>query len=213
MELEGEQSSHAVKLIPENRLRARCYKRGKSMSIFSDHWLDLVAAIVLLISIWHGWRSGLLVGLFNLLSIPLGIGAAYFLAPRIAAATNISLTYMYAIVFFVAVIGVHIVGSALRKGMRKRVKVAADTDALLGALVGAAKAWILLVLFLVVWGGTLNSSTVRSVACGLTSVTTSVASNLGNWQKEYNQTVGNSIFAHVNGFIVPQQVDAQGCGS
>ncbi|HEU5366891.1 MAG TPA: CvpA family protein [Ktedonobacterales bacterium] len=181
------------------------------MSILTDHWLDLVAAIVLLISIWHGWRTGLLVGLFNLLSIPLGIAAAYFLAPRIAAATNISLTSMYAIVFFVTVIGVHIVGSALHKGMRKRVKFAADTDALLGALVGAAKAWILLVLFLVVWGGTLNSSTVRSVACSLTPVNASVASNLGDWQKEYNQTVGNSIFAHVNSFIVPQQVDAQGC--
>jgi uncharacterized membrane protein required for colicin V production len=182
------------------------------MSILTDHWLDLVAAIVLLISIWHGWRTGLLVGLFNLLSIPLGIAAAYFLAPRIATATNISLTSMYAIVFFVTVIGVHIIGSALHKGMRKRVKVAADTDALLGALVGAAKAWILLVLFLVVWGGTLNSSAVRTVACGLTAVNASVASNLGDWQKEYNQTVGGSIFAHLNSFVVPQQVDAQGCG-
>jgi uncharacterized membrane protein required for colicin V production len=181
------------------------------MSILTDHWLDLVAAIVLFISIWHGWRTGLMVGLFNLLSIPLGIAAAYFLAPQVAAATNISLTYMYAIVFFAVVIGVHIVGSALRKGMRKRVRLAADTDALLGALVGGAKAWILLVLFLVVWGGALNSSTVRTVACNLTPVTSSVASNLGNWETEYNRTVGNSLFAHINSFIVPQQVNAQGC--
>ncbi|HEY7350144.1 MAG TPA: CvpA family protein [Ktedonobacterales bacterium] len=181
------------------------------MSLLTAHWLDLVAAVVLFISIWHGWRSGLLVGLFNLLSIPLGIAAAYFLAPRVAAATNISLTYMYAIVFFIAVIAVHIVGSALRKGMRKRVKIVGETDALLGAVVGGAKAWVLLVLFLFFWGGALNSSAVRVVACNLSAVNSTVASNLGAWQTEYNQTVGNSVFAHINGFIVPQQVNAQGC--
>src|SRR5581483_3502782 len=113
------------------------------MSALTDHWLDIVAALVLFFSIWHGWRTGLLVGLFNLLSIPLGIAAAYFLAPRLAAATTISLTYMYAIVFFVTVIGVHIVGHILHKGFRKRLKIAADADALLGAIVGGAKAWVL----------------------------------------------------------------------
>ncbi len=182
------------------------------MSLLTNHWLDLVAAIVLFISIWHGWRTGLLTGLFNLLSIPLGIAAAYFLAPQLAAATNISLTYMYAIIFFVVVIGVHIVGSLLRRGMRRKVKIAADTDALLGAVIGGAKAWVLLVLFLVFWGSALNSSAVRAVACALTPVNSSVASNLGDWQTQYNQTVDNSIFAHINGFIVPQQVNAQGCG-
>jgi uncharacterized membrane protein required for colicin V production len=182
------------------------------MSVLTDHWLDIVAAIVLFVSIYHGWRTGLLVGLFNLLSIPLGIVAAYFLAPRVAAATNISLTYMYAIVFFVTVIAVHIVGGTLRGGMRKRVKIVAGTDSLLGAVIGGAKAWILLVLFLVFWGNALNSSAVRSIACNLTPVTTTVASNLGNWETEYNQTVSNSVFAHINSFIVPQQVNAQGCG-
>ncbi len=182
------------------------------MSLLSDHWLDLVAAIVLGISIWHGWRSGLLAGLFNLLSIPLGIIAAYFLAPQLATATNISLTYMYAIIFFMVVIGVHVVGHLLRRVMRRNVKVAADTDALLGALVGGAKAWVLLVLFLVFWGGALNSSAVRAVACNLSAVNSTVASNLGEWQTQYNQTVGNSLFAHLNSFIVPQQVNAQGCG-
>jgi uncharacterized membrane protein required for colicin V production len=182
------------------------------MSVLTDHWLDIIAAIVLGISIWHGWRTGLLVGLFNLLSIPLGIVAAYFLAPRVAAATNISLIYMYAIIFFITVIAVHIVGNVLHRGMRKRLKIAADTDALLGALVGAAKAWILLVLFLVIWGAVLNSSTAREVACSLTPVKASVSSNLGNWETEYNHTVNNSVFAHINSFIVPQQVKAQGCG-
>jgi len=181
------------------------------MSILTDHWLDIIAVIVVFLSIWHGWRTGLLVGLFNLLSIPLGVVTAYFLAPQIAAGTNISLTYMYAIVFFVTVIGVHIIGSLLRKGMRKRVKIAGDTDALLGAVVGGAKAWILLVLFLVVWGGALSSSAVRAVACALTPVNSSVASNLGNWETEYNQTVNNSLFAQINSFIV-KPVSAQGCG-
>jgi uncharacterized membrane protein required for colicin V production len=182
------------------------------MSILTDHWLDIVATIVLVISIWHGWHAGLLVGLFNLLSIPLGIAAAYFFAPQLAAATNISLTYMYAIIFFLAVIAVHVIGNALHRFFHKRFRIAGDTDALLGAVVGAAKAWILLVLFLVVWGGALNSSVVRTIACGVAPIKTSVASSLGSWETEYNQTVSNSLFAHINSFIVPQQVNAQGCG-
>jgi uncharacterized membrane protein required for colicin V production len=208
---DGQRSRKGHTDAPKNAARP-LLRKGEHMSILTDHWLDIVAAIVLFISIWHGWRSGLLVGLFNLLSIPLGIVAAYFLAPRVAAATNISLTYMYAIIFFVTVIAVHIVGNVLRKGMRKRVKIAADTDALLGAIVGGAKAWILLVLFLVIWGNALNSSAVRTIACGLAPVNNSVASNLGNWETEYNQTVSKSLFAYVNGFIVPQSVNASGCG-
>lgn len=183
------------------------------MAIFSNHWLDIIAAIALIFSIWHGWRSGLMVGLFNLLSIPLGIVVAYFLAPQITAATNISLTWMYAILFFATVIGVHIVGSMLRKVLRSKVPLAKETDALLGAVVSGAKAWILLVLFLVIWGSALNSSTVRSVACTASVVNGNVASTLSSWQTDYNHTVGNSIFAQVNSFIVPQQVSAQGCSS
>ncbi len=181
------------------------------MSFLSDHWLDIVAAVVLVISIWHGWRSGLLVGLFNLLSIPLGIGVAYFFAPQIAAATDISLTYMYAILFFATVIGVHIVGHMLRKFLRSKLWLAKETDALLGALVGGAKAWVLLVLFLVIWGSALGSSTVRAVVCASTVVSTKAATTLTNWQGDYNRTVGNSVFAEINSFIVPKQVDAQGC--
>lgn len=183
------------------------------MAIFSDHWLDIIAAIGLVISVWHGWRNGLLVGLFNLLSIPLGIAVAYFFAPQIAASTNISLTWMYAILFFATVIGVHIVGSLLRRTLRSKVPLAKETDALLGAVVSGAKAWILLVLFLVIWGSALNSSTVHNVACSTTIVTGKVASTLSSWQTDYNHTVGNSIFAQVNSFIVPQQVSAQGCSS
>jgi|SRR5579859_348422 len=183
------------------------------MSFLADYWLDIVAAIVLVISIWHGWRTGLLVGIFNLLSIPLGIAAAYFLAPQLAQATGISLTYMYAIVFFVVVIGVHIVGSLLRKFLRSKIWIAKETDALLGAVVGGAKAWILLVLFLVVWGGLLNSSTVRTVVCTQTTLQTHVANNLPAWETEYNHAVSNSLFAHINSFIVPQQVNAQGCSA
>ncbi len=182
------------------------------MSILTDHWLDILAVIVILLSIWNGWRTGLLVGLFNLLSIPLGIVAAYFLAPPLAAATHISLIFMYAIIFFVTVIIVHIIGSALHRGMWRRMKLAADADALLGAILGAVKAWILLVLFLVIWGAVLNSSTARSVACNLPPVQSSVSSNLGSWENDYNQTINNSAFAHVNSFIIPQQVNAQGCG-
>ena len=202
----------AARLHPHHVRKASiAYAKGESMSALLDHWLDIVAALVLFLSIWHGWRTGLLVGLFNLLSIPLGIAAAYFLAPGIAASTNISLTYMYAIVFFVTVIGVHIIGNGLHKGMRKRAKIAADTDALLGAVVGGAKAWILLVLFLVVWGNALSSPAVRTVACTLKPINGHVASTLGDWQTQYNHTVDNSLFAYLNGFIVPKHVSAQGC--
>src|SRR5215467_9150301 len=125
MEAEGRPGSHGVMNHAIKRAARPLLVKGESMSILTDHWLDLVAAIVLFISIWHGWRTGLLVGLFNLLSIPLGIAAAYFLAPRIAASTNISLTYMYAIVFFVTAILVHVIGSGLHRTMRRRLKIAA----------------------------------------------------------------------------------------
>lgn len=183
------------------------------MSILSDHWVDIIVAIVLFFSIWHGWRTGLMVGLFNLLSIPLGIVVAYFFAQGIAAATHTSPTLMYILVFFATVIGVHIVGSLLRKALRRKVPLAKGTDSLLGAIVSGAKAWILLVLFLVVWGGLLNSSTIQQVACATTSVTTKAADTLTSWQGDYNHAVGNSVFAQVNSFIIPQKAGAQGCGA
>ncbi len=190
------------------------------MPFLGSHWLDIIVAIVLFVSIWHGWRSGLIVGLFNLLSIPLGIAAAYFFAPGLAKSTTISLTYMYAIVFFAAVIGVHIVGNLLRKVLSSAVPLARETDKLLGAVVSGAKAWVLLVLFLVVWGNALNSSTLHTVACTASAASQLVnkgeattASTLGNWQADYNTAVGNSIFANINSFVVPQHVEAKGCGS
>ena len=186
------------------------------MSFLADYWLDILVAIVLIISIWHGWRTGFLVGIFNLLSIPLGIAAAYFFAKPLSDGTGISLTYMYAIIFFAVVIGVHIVGSMLRKVLKSKVWIAAQTDALLGAIVGGAKAWILLVLFLVVWGGLLNSSIVQAGACkgstlgGQISGLSSDVTTLGN---DYNTAVQNSLFAHLNSFIVPDHVNAQSaCG-
>lgn len=186
------------------------------MSFLADYWLDILVAIVLLISIWHGWRTGFLVGIFNLLSIPLGIAAAFFFSMPLADATGISLTYMYAIVFFAVVIGVHVVGSLLRKFFKSKIWIAAQTDALLGGIVGGAKAWILLVLFLVVWGGLLNSSIVQSGACtaqslgGKASTLSSDVTTLGG---DYNNAVKNSLFAHINGFIVPDHVNIQNnCG-
>ena len=190
------------------------------MPFLGSHWLDIIVALALFFSIWHGWRNGLLVGLFNLLSIPLGIAAAYFFAPGLAKSFNFSLTYMYAIVFFAAVVAVHIVGNVLRKVLSSAVPFARETDKLLGAVVGGLKAWVLLVLFLVVWGNALNSSTLHSVACTAASASQLVnkgeattASSLGNWQTDYNTAVGNSIFANINSFVVPQHVEAKGCGS
>jgi uncharacterized membrane protein required for colicin V production len=188
-------------------------KGGIIMSILSDHWLDIIVAIVLVFSIWHGWRTGFMVGLFNLLSIPLGIVVAYFFAQGIAAATHTSPTLMYIIVFFATVIGVHIVGSLLRRTLRSKVPLAKGTDSLLGAIVSGAKAWVLLVLFLVVWGSLLNSSTIQQVACATTAVTNTAADTLSNWQGDYNHAVGHSVFAQVNSFVVPQKAGAQGCGN
>jgi uncharacterized membrane protein required for colicin V production len=190
------------------------------MPFLGDHWVDIIVAAVLFFSIWHGWRTGFLVGIFNLLSIPLGIAAAYLFAPGLAKSTNISMTYMYAIVFFATVIGVHIVGNLLRRVLHSAVPLAKETDKLLGAVVSVVKAWVLLVLFLVVWGNVLSSSTLRSVACTAASAnqlvnsgSVSSASTLGNWQTDYNTAVGNSIFANINSFVVPQRVQAKGCGS
>lgn len=189
------------------------------MSILTDRWLDIVALLVIVFSIWHGWRTGFIVGLFNLLSIPAGLLVAWLFAPNIAAATNISLTYMYPIIFFVTIFLVHFLGHRLRNFFRRRIKIISGTDAFLGAIVGGAKAWLLLVLFLVVWGGSLNSSAVRNIACGantagsLVSKNVNIASTLGTWQADYNLAVSNSAFASLNSFIVPQHVTVQPCGS
>ncbi|GEM_PF-1820019 len=183
------------------------------MSFLADYWLDLLVAVVLVISIWHGWRTGFLVGIFNLLSIPLGIAAAYFFAKPLADATTISLTVMYAIIFFVVVIGVHVIGSMLRKFLKSKVWIAAQTDALLGAIVSGAKAWVLLALFLLVWGGLLNSSIVQAGACKASSLggqISGLSSNVASWGADYNNAVEHSLFAHIN-FFVPQQVTIQSC--
>ena len=182
------------------------------MTVFSDHWVDLVAALVLVISIWLGWRTGFMVGLFNLLSIPLGLLVAYFFAGQISAVTHQPPTLVYILVFFATVIGVHIGGSLLRRVLQSKVPLAKQTDALLGASVSGAKAWLLLVLFLVVWGSLLNSSTIQQAACASTIVTSRAASTLSTWQGDYNRAVGSSFFAQLNGFVVPQRISAPGCG-
>ena len=183
------------------------------MSLFTDHWLDIVAAIVLVFSVWHGWRSGLLVGIFNLLSIPVGLVVAYLFGQMIAAATHSPPTLAYIVVFFATVIGIHIIGHLLRRILRSKVPLAKQTDAVLGALVSGAKAWILLVLFLVVWGVLLGSQTVQAAACAATIVNSKPATTLNNWQNDYNHAIGPSIFAQVNSFIVPQKVSAAGCSN
>lgn len=182
------------------------------MTVFSNHWADLVAALVLVISIWHGWRTGFMVGLFNLLSIPLGLLVAYFFAGQLSAVTHQPPTLVYILVFFATVIGVHIGGSLLRRVLQSKVPLAKQTDALLGASVSGAKAWLLLVLFLVVWGSLLSSSTIQQAACATTRVTSRAAVTLSSWQGDYNRTVGNSLFAQINGFVVPQRISAPGCG-
>jgi len=181
------------------------------MSVLSDHWLDIIVALVLFFSIWLGWRSGLLVGLFNLLSIPLGIIVAYFFAQGIAASTHTSPTLMYILVFFATVIGVHIVGSLLRKTLLRKVPLAKGTDSLLGAIVSGVKAWVLLVLFLVVWGGLLNSSVIQQAACASTVVTNKAADTLTSWQGDYSHAVDNSLFAQVNSAFLPNSAGAHGC--
>jgi uncharacterized membrane protein required for colicin V production len=182
------------------------------MTVFSDHWIDLVAVLVLGISIWHGWRTGLMVGLFTLLSIPLGLLVAYFFAGQISAATHQPPTLVYILVFFAVVLGVHIGGSLLHRVLQSTVPLAQKTDALLGASVSGAKAWILLVLFLVVWVSLLSSSTIQQAACASTIVTSQAASTLSTWQGDYNRAVGSSLFAQINSFVVPQRASAQGCG-
>jgi hypothetical protein len=110
------------------------------------------------------------------------------------------------------VIGVHIGGSLLRRVLKSKVPLAQKTDALLGASVSGAKAWILLLLFLVVWGSLLSSTTIQQAACASTSVTSQAATTLSIWQGDYNRAIGNSLFAQINSFAVPRQASAQGCG-
>jgi uncharacterized membrane protein required for colicin V production len=199
--------------------RNRTSSKGENrMPLLGDHWVDIVVVLALAFSVWHGWRTGFLVGIFNLLSIPLGLAAAFFFAPSLAKYTNISLTYMYALVFFGVVIGVHLIGHLLRNLLNRVFPFGKGVDKVLGAVVGAVKAWVLLVTFLVVWGNTLSSPTLHTVACTastagqLVGSSVSTASTLDTWQTDYNTAVSNSTFAKINSFMIAQHIDVKGCG-
>ena len=93
----------------------------------------------------------------------------------------------------VLILILHIIGSIFR-GVVQRIPLIGMGNRLLGALIGFIEAWLVWVVLLLVLHNFLQD--IHSLPGGVT------VSQINSWQQFYNDAVTNSLFAHVNSFIV-----------
>jgi len=172
--------------------------------------IDILFLITVVLLVLSGLRNGFVVSLLNLISIPLALGVAYFFGPQftaLLASTGFSATPLisFFIVFFLAVVVLHFIGSTLRR-IVKSIPVLGSGDTLLGGVVGFVESWLLWLFFLVLLGSFLNSvaGTITTIQHGVSIIPGSNIriGQLQQWQDFYNQAVTNSLFAKVNGFFI-----------
>jgi len=167
------------------------------------NWIDLLFLITVVLLVFNGLRNGAIFSLVNLLSIPIALGVAFYFGPTFTtflASNNISISLLvaYIILFFVAVILIHIVGTVLR-GVIKTVPLVGLGDALIGGVIGFVEAWLLWLIVLLVVGNVLHSvSQGTHVLSGVNLTPTQIQ----GWIDTYNQAINTSLFAKVNGFFV-----------
>ena len=116
--------------------------------------IDILFLVTVALLAFNGFSNGAITSLVNLLSIPLGFVVAYLFGPRftlLLAANGLPATPLiaYIILFFGAVLVLHIVGTVVR-GVVQRVPLVGFGDRLLGALIGFVEAWLLWVVLLLV---------------------------------------------------------------
>lgn len=171
------------------------------------NWIDLLFLITIVLLVFNGIRNGAIFSIVNLLSIPIALGVAIFLGKPFTlflASNGLSISPLlgYIVLFFAAVLIIHIIGTMLR-GVIRAVPLIGLGDVLIGGLVGFIEAWLLWVIVLLVIGGFLNNvqgaiATGSHVVSGITITSAQYMS----WQDTYNQALTNSLFAHVNSFIL-----------
>ncbi|HEV2580815.1 MAG TPA: CvpA family protein [Ktedonobacteraceae bacterium] len=171
------------------------------------NWIDLLFLVTVVLLVFNGLRNGAIFSLVNLLSIPVALGVAlYFGQPFTAflASNGISISPLiaYIILFFVAVILIHILGTVLR-GVIKAIPLVGLGDALIGGAIGFVEAWLLWLIVLLVVGNVLHGVQ-NSFLAGthLFSGINLTPQQLQTWHDAYNQAITTSLFAKVNGFFV-----------
>lgn len=160
--------------------------------------VDILFLVTVVILVFNGFKNGAVFSLFNLLSLPIAVIAAITFGPqfvKLLVTQNITIVPLaaYIIIFFAAVFVLHLIGTALH-GIIKNIPVLGFGDEVAGAAVGFVEAWLLWVILLIVLHNFLqNAPNIQGVT----------ASQIAGWQQFYNDTIGNSLFARVNSFIVP----------
>ncbi len=161
--------------------------------------VDILFVITIILLVFNGLRNGFVFSLINLLSLPIGFAVAWFFGPQLVqllAANGLNATPIiaYVLLFFAAVLVVHIVATFL-SGIIKKIPIVNLGDALLGGFIGFVEAWLLWVVLLLVLAYFLQH---MNLVPGIR------ASQFSGWQQFYNDTISNSLFARVNSFIVPR---------
>jgi uncharacterized membrane protein required for colicin V production len=160
-------------------------------------YIDILFLVTVALLVFNGFSNGAVTSLINLISIPVGFAVAYLFGPRftvLLAANGLAATPLiaYIVLFGGTVLILHIIGSVFRGVMR--ISLIRMGDKLLGALIGFVEAWLVWVVLLLVLHNFLQD--IHSIPGGVT------VSQISSWQQFYNDAVTNSLFAHVNSFIV-----------
>lgn len=111
--------------------------------------IDIIVSVLLLLAVWRGWRSGILVQLSGIVGIVLGAWLAYRFSERVGVWLEVEDGYdnfVFAAILIVVMVGVIILGKLLTKvlcygGLSIPIK-------LLGAMASFIKAVIVLALIL-----------------------------------------------------------------
>jgi uncharacterized membrane protein required for colicin V production len=172
----------------------------------SINWIDILFLVTVVLLVFNGFRNGAVFSLFNLLSIPVGFIVAYLYGPqftKLLAANGLTITPLiaYIVLFFAAVIILHIIGTTLH-GVIKRIPVIGFGDEVLGAVIGFVEAWLLWVILLSVVHNFLL--TAQNLPAGIT------ITQFSQWQDAYNYAITHSLFSQVNSFIIKEVPAAKG---
>src|ERR1700730_10553541 len=119
---------------------AYCYGNWRKQFMPATfNWIDILFLVTVVLLVFNGFRNGAVFSLFNLLSIPVGFIVAYLYGPQftaLLAANGLTITPLiaYIVLFFAAVIILHIIGTTLH-GVIKRIPVIGFGDEVLGAVI------------------------------------------------------------------------------
>ena len=173
--------------------------------------IDILFLITVALLIFNGLRNGALFSLITLLTIPLGIGVAYYFGPsftRLLASNGLPATPLisYIVLFFGTVLILHIIASSVR-GVMQKIPVLGCGDSLVGGAIGFVEAWLLWLGLLFVLGTFLHDLQ-ATIQTGSQLIPGGITVNqFVQWHDFYNNVISNSLFAQVNHFFVQRLPD------